>query len=611
MNDRRMIPQRAGEKKTVIAVIGVIAASFVYLLSVSWFKWGDLIIDTSRECLVPYRVLRGEVLYKDIFYLFGLFPPHFVSFLYWIFGVNFAVLAWLGIVLTAAMSVIIYKLCRFFLDEITTGAIVAVFLFVFAFAFYMNSPIFNFIVPYSFASTLWMVFTGGALYFFLLFISREQKNYLFVWSGLFSLACFCRAEMSLPVWGAFFLCGILAKAVHRRVAILPIVLTLLSPLLIVTAGYLLFLWKQGAWAGFKESVIDSLVFEIFKNESTKRRAGVTTIGANSLQMVISLATQVAVVGILAAAHNVCARGSSKKGKSPAQAIIPLGAGAAAIALFYFFPKLKQSVFFTQYCCAPLIIIPGIAVLAVFFFRQPSRRKEVLACLTLFLVALATSVRSLLDMGPYGYGFYLIVLVLICYGVFFLKLVPDFFQKILPSPGGFLRYSVIAVYAVSALPCWEMSREAYRHKSLSVSSPRGTMLCWSTMRTARFWEAVEYLKTNAGPGDTASAFPEGSNINFFSGVPAGLKYNDVLPLTLQRIPEEEIIRQLLQKKVTYIVIIDRRTDEYGFPCFGVDYGRKIFSWVRANYALLKVIGPQPFSTAEFGVAIYKRKGASHR
>ena len=59
-------------------------------------------------------------------------------------------------------------------------------------------------------------------------------------------------------------------------------------------------------------------------------------------------------------------------------------------------------------------------------------------------------------------------------------------------------------------------------------------------------------------------------------------------------------------IDYIALVHRTCDEFGHPFFGTHYAKKIYSWIKDNYQLTKLIGPYPFTTEEFGVAIYEKR-----
>src|SRR5262249_60557725 len=69
-----------------------IALVFVAMLVVSWRRWISPVTDSGREMDLPLRLMKGELLYRDVYYLYPPFSPYFHSFLYRIFGEHIVVL---------------------------------------------------------------------------------------------------------------------------------------------------------------------------------------------------------------------------------------------------------------------------------------------------------------------------------------------------------------------------------------------------------------------------------------------------------------------------------------------------------------------------------------
>ena len=64
---RHLAPvETAGEKRLLLLLTAI---GFAILFAVSWQKWADLAIDGGREMNTPVRLLHGEMLYADVYYL--------------------------------------------------------------------------------------------------------------------------------------------------------------------------------------------------------------------------------------------------------------------------------------------------------------------------------------------------------------------------------------------------------------------------------------------------------------------------------------------------------------------------------------------------------------
>src|SRR5215207_4522448 len=90
---------------------------FSAMLAVSWRRWTSPIADSGREMDLPLRLLEGELLYRDVHYLYPPFAPYFNVLLYRIFGVHLDVLHAVGILCSITIAVLCYRIARRLLDE--------------------------------------------------------------------------------------------------------------------------------------------------------------------------------------------------------------------------------------------------------------------------------------------------------------------------------------------------------------------------------------------------------------------------------------------------------------------------------------------------------------
>ena len=590
--------KRSGPSLNISAAICfIIGACIVYLIFTSWCKWGELIIDTFRELLLSEQILKGKVLYQDISYPYGFLPPHLLSWAYMIFGINIYSLVACGIITVILMCVFLYKISHLFLGETYSALTVLTFLFVFAFGFYVTSGIFNFIMPYSLASTISMLFITIALYFFLKFMFVEKPKFLVLWSIFLSLSAFCRPDLTIPLWLGFAFIG--ALLIIKKKALRYILLYLISPLIIVTLGYCLFLSATHSFSGFRESFIDCIRANI-KNPITIHWFGLDEALPNAIYAFKSFIYHLIVISFLGvislAAFLIHKR--SKNSSSPYVLEI-----LAAFVLFIITKKYFESGL--QYRCIPIILFIGIIIFLARYLRSSNSTKD-LSLLTLFLISLLMIVRILLNATPHNYGFYLLSLGIICYYIFFLKLFPAALNSL--SKTGKNPFSVIlpVFFLLLIIPHWENSLSMYMHKNIRVKTDKGTVFCWNSKRSVLFWETVAYLRQNTSKDDTIVAFPEGVSLDFFADRNTPLKYYTFLPPDIETTGEDKIVGDLTSTKIDYIAIVSRDTTEYGYPSFGIDYAKKIRAWIDDNYTLVKQFGPMPYTSNEFGIAIFKRK-----
>ena len=97
-------------------VLALMAICFAVLLALSWQKWADLAIDGGREMNTPLRLLRGERLYSDVYYLYGPLAPYLNAGLYAVFGTHLNTLYAAGVIVSIAVLLLIFDLAAALTD---------------------------------------------------------------------------------------------------------------------------------------------------------------------------------------------------------------------------------------------------------------------------------------------------------------------------------------------------------------------------------------------------------------------------------------------------------------------------------------------------------------
>jgi len=582
----------------VFAATGI---SFIYLLSVSWLRWGNLFVDTPRELWLPAELLKGRVLYRDLIYPYGFFPPYFQAFLYKVFGVSILTQAGCGIALTLAMSAALYKIARFFLAELLSGFIVAVFLFVFAFGYYLpSSGIFNFILPYSFAAVFFIVFVAWALYFFLRFVFSERRRELWAWAFFMALGLFCRIEFGIVIWLAFIFAWLVLISKNRRAMAATFLLCV--PVLIAVAGYACFIVASGGLAGFKESVVDITV-NAFKTQYVPKASW--PLLRDLKVSLLSCAQHAAVVFLLAfGAWLIASSGQLKR-----RAVWRVAAGSAVIIAVMWGVCLRIGKLAPFFDFLAVKDFPQFYfVNALFFIFTPfvlwrtlhgAYDKNRYALLVLLLIALASAVRIVPRASVHGKGLTELVLAMAAYYVFFFKIIPEVLQERIKNfPKALFVFALVCCFVFPVYHLWRFSKASYLPRRAVVYTDYGSFRYyggWPNYINEKFTNTVAYLKESLSENDTVAAFPHGIGFNFFAGRRNPSRYYEFGTIP-GLIGQERIIADLERSGIDYFVMVK---DQELFPG-----SEKIFDWILERYFLVAVIGPGKYERPMIG--IFKRK-----
>src|SRR5215470_19935179 len=89
-----------------------ITVVFAAMLVVSWRRWISPVTDSGREMDLPLRLMNGELLYRDVYYLYPPFSPYLHSVLYRIFGAHLDVLQAGAVICVALVVWLCYRIAR-------------------------------------------------------------------------------------------------------------------------------------------------------------------------------------------------------------------------------------------------------------------------------------------------------------------------------------------------------------------------------------------------------------------------------------------------------------------------------------------------------------------
>src|SRR5216684_2852518 len=116
----------------------------------TWGHWGDFQIDNGRELYVPAEILKGKLLFRDLWYMYGPLAPYLKALLFRIFGVQLTVLYLLGLTLTIGTALATFEVSRLFRMGIVGSTLPPLLFLVEAFYPFIR----NFVFPYSYAASI-------------------------------------------------------------------------------------------------------------------------------------------------------------------------------------------------------------------------------------------------------------------------------------------------------------------------------------------------------------------------------------------------------------------------------------------------------------------------
>lgn len=166
----------------IVLTEGLIILAFILFYG----KFGDLFVDSFREAYIPAQIIKGKILYKDIFCIYPPFAYLFNALLFLIFGIKLKVLYFAGLFATMGIFYFTYRIAEKFFKSILPLGIC---LFMVS-GLVLSPNVFNAFFPYSYGMLYGILFILVSIYFAL--NKRFPISYLF-----YSLAICSKYEFIL------------------------------------------------------------------------------------------------------------------------------------------------------------------------------------------------------------------------------------------------------------------------------------------------------------------------------------------------------------------------------------------------------------------------------
>jgi len=522
---------------------------FVFVLT--WAHQGHIIIDCGREVYYPEEIVRGKVLYKDLFNIYGPFAYLFNALLFKIFSVKLSVIYLSGIFTASGIILMIYLISRLFFEKLLSFSITLLSLVISCFSF----SIFNYIFPYSFGMSYGCLSCLISLYFLILFI-RNQTNYtLYYLSTFFAGIAVANKYEFIPYCFIYlFLC--FKNKLKFRVNIIALLSFLFMPVLCF--GIL-----------FYQGLSVEALFNNFKD-------------IYHMSQTVTLRFFYISSGLIF--------------QKPTLSILLRNCIKTALPLFflyiglYFFHKYKiKSIFaliigvifaFKFISVETFIFLPFlIFILFCFFYKKTSFENKIFSISVLLMslkVFWATAVNS--------YGVFFIPILLIAL-ISYLK--KDFYK------------SVIIYLFILSVGFFTFNYNLKKEKTVPISSSKGLIYAQPVYnKTAQ--ELVNYINANTKISDKVLILPEGLFFNFLTDRKSDDYYNSYLPLYVETFGDERLITSIKQNKPDYIFIHNFPTTDYYFKSICKDYAFKFCEFINNEYM------PKDLLLNDFKVYVFEKK-----
>jgi len=617
------------------AILALLIIIF-YIMTVSSIgHYGNPIIDVGREAYIPAEILKGKLLYRDIFILYGPFSFQLNALLYKIFGQNLSILYGAGIVNSLIILGTIYFIARNIASKWVSFSISSIVITAFIFHYHMSGYIF----PYSYAITYALTGFLLSVLFCIFYLRTGRQEFMPASCFFIGISILSKIEYSLFL--ILIAIILFLKPLSKKNLIISLILFFSMPVLSISI-----LFFQGL--NFLDiSKYLSAMFEYSKAPSLnyfyRNHSGFFLTNTNIkknlvsfIQSMTELFLALTAAGLLVFTYksfiwfielliSLFKRGSFiiKILISNFAAITLLGiiyttqrfiiyiSNYSDLIMNYIFLKTREGAMSWLPISTTVILIAVIARQLILyreenlnikeFFKKMDFKEKIFIFLAISAIIAAFKTYFFVNLKVFGT--YILPLALIINIVFFVDKLPDFI--------GFLRVkswkkiSVIALSLLSFIFAIKNLNVFLHLADNPVLTPKGNVY------TYKFYdgvmnESISYINGFIPKNARLLVIPEGVLINFLTSRESMDWFYQLTPNYIETFGEDNIVKALKKNPPDYIFINNRDSYDYGYNYICGDYGFGICGFVEKNYVIQKVILPDNGFSKPFRMVIYKLK-----
>ncbi len=558
----------------------LLLATAAVMLAWTWRAWPDPLVDFGRELYVPWRLSRGDVLFRDIAWFNGPLSQYWNATLFRVFGPGLIVLVWSNVLVLLACVWMLYGLIARLSDRFTATVAGMVFLLVFAFGQYVGIGNYNWIAPYSHELTHGTALGLAAL----VALERWRRSRATLSLALGGLAlglCFLTKPEPFVAGAAASLILLGPAAAKRDARALGVFLGAAAVPIGVSVLLAGLHGTLGAWPAVLAGNVARLPFY-------RADMGLDMPGFRLAEMLVWSG-----IWILGLAVAVAAAWLGRTARGP---LLPLACAAASGLVMFLFGGAWWA---SALRPLPLAVVV-IAVVLLVTRRGDGEETRVAAGLAFAAFSLALLLKMILRARVAHYGFALampatLLVVTALVGWLPARLSARGFR------GDVVRACVLLFLASFAIEHVWVTRGWLARKTETVGVGRDRFR--SDVRGAFVQRAVSWLDS-AGT-TSAAALPEGVLINYLARVPNPTPFVNFMPPEEILFGDSHWTEAFRHAPPQVILLVPKNTSEYGRGSFGGGYARTLASWVAGHYALERVIRVKG---VPFDIRILRRRGA---
>jgi len=582
--------------------LAVVAVAFVLATALTWRKWPDILIDFGTQLYMPWRILNGAVLYRDLFYFSGgPFSQYFNALLFKVFGISFSTLIGANLALTAGMVYVVYKYFAAAADVWTATMICLGIVLVFAFGQYILVGNYNYVAPYTQEATHGLILSIFAIALLSDWIKTEKFPAALAAGFCAGLVFLTKPDifmaLIIAVSAAFILFGM--KYGLKKIA-KPLVAFVGAGVIPLLFFFFYFLRVETPRESLGSLVYDWLpIFQgkIANNSFYKWCTGLDQPLVHLREIIFSFLGIVFVVSLYAFALRWTKKSTSKLIKSPYFVLLLLTTPLLAWSLIY---DWRQ-------CGCPLPLLSLSACILIAWNYKKMERPPVFPLLwSIFGFVLLAKLGLFPRIWHYGFALAMPAFVSSVYLLF--CLLPRLLETKFSVPGRQFRIIAGLVLLIGFGSLFDQSQLILAKKKVAIGHGGDEIYTYDSNSGVgqEINTALAWTRTNIPQDATLAVLPDAIIFNYLTRHANSTPCLFWDPNSLAVYGQSNFVAAFEKNPPDYIFIVERDSSEFDMGYFGssTNFGRGLMEWVQKNYKTEILIGNEPLKNGLFGIKIMK-------
>lgn len=579
-----------------------LAVLAVALLSISWGRWPDVLVDFGHELYVPWQLAEGKVLGRDIFLgATGSLSPYLNALAFIVLGVSFRSLVILNLALLAGLTWLLFTLLREIGDRLSATIACAFFLAVFAFGQYVGIGNYNYVAPYSHGATHGMLLSLLAIAFAWRHARTRARRDVALASLALGHVLLTKPEFFLACGAALATMALVtlrdAEGARAR-ASLALAMTL--PALVPASVSLgLLSLKAGLGVAVRGTFAPwiALASPLTATPFYLSGMGLDDPGGSARRAALWLAGYALLFGLAAVADVRAGMGRARW---------KAGAAAAALVAAAAWAWLPPSAWTGVARPLPLIAaVGGVgAFVAAWRWPRPCPPPALLRA-GLWVFATLLLLKMFLNARFFHYGFVLAMPATLLLVGWLVESAPRALQALGGSGIVFRTVAVTALLVVAGAYV-SLASSVYARKTVAVGSGADVFLADAR---GGFVNGTLHGLAREPAEATLAVLPEGEMVNYLSRRATPTPYLTFLPDAIALWGEPALLEALRSNPPDLVAIVSRDASEHGARLFGRDYATATLAWLQERYDPVGLAGGSPFEPSRFGMLLLRRRATA--